>query len=721
MTTLEDRVRAVRLRGPSTARWFARTVTVAVVVWVIAAAVPAVFGLSPSWRAFGAGLIVPGAGLLVAVPPLHHPFGTAMVAGHAVLIAAEILLAGWALRRFRAAAGLGVVALGALLAVGISAAPAAVVVTGHALAFAGVLAAAGWAYMFRCIARSDYVTLPAIMIASAAAGAALAAYHGGMAGPLAWFSWAALAIALAATGFGMVRELIRHRAAGRVGAERAEFLDRQRAVAYTNPVPLRQTRGVPVVSEATPDQLAHVRHLLSIAMQPPGEWDGFDDEGPGPLQQYRYQLNSLGWALSMYTYSHTPALRGPLHAAQVNLFDRMRDPAVWGYWYWENLLGNWDFGQRRGDPIDVPQNIMFTGYLNLQLGLFEQATGDYRYRAPGAFEFRSARTRPVSYDRDAINAIVVRNFGGELCLWACEPLPIGRGRTRGLVFPYCNAVAAAGVAVSDALHGTGHAAEIAPRLHRALDAEFTAADGDIVTFLVSGLGLTARAFRGPTTTAGISAFLTPLLPDLGRRAWEILRKEWLETGRYLESGSAGTESPTAEDWGSRAATNAEALAGAMLLAQELGDREWHAELWRAATEQLGFADSETRPGVKDFRAASVHANGMLGLGGLGRPFALTDMMSTARPPAWNSGPRLAEVPHPDVTVARAVSDGTGLDAVLRPGLRPGRFALVLDRLRPGRTYAAHGTPEGFLRADENGVARLVVDLYDRTAIEVRLE
>ncbi|MBF6175778.1 hypothetical protein [Nocardia blacklockiae] len=721
VTAAADRPAPVPLRGPATARWFTRTTIVAVSLWVVAAVAPALLGLANPWRAFGAGLIVPGAGLIVAIPPLHHGFGPAMIVGHTVLVVVEAGLLAWALRRYRVAVGLAIVAVAALLAAGIVYAPAAVVVAGHVVAFAGVLGAAGWAYMFRCIARSDYVTLPVIVLAAAAAGAALASSHGGMPGPLAWFSWAALGVAVGATAAGLVRERVRHRAARRVGAERAEYLDRQRGAARTNRVPLRPSADTPPVTEADTDQLALARHLIGIALQPADEWDAFDAEGPGPLQQYRYQLNALGWALSMYSYSHTPALRGPLHAAQRALFDRMQDPRVWGYWHWENLLGNWDFRHRRSDPIDVRQNIMFTGYLNLQLGLFEQATGDRRYRAPGALEFRWSPDRAYRYGHEEINAIVVRNFDGELCLWPCEPLPIGRGRTRGLVFPYCNAVSAAGLAVMDALRGTGHAAELAPRLRHALDTEFTAADGDLVTFLVSGLGLTARGFRGPTTTAGISAFLAPLLPELGWRAWEILRRDWLETGVYLHPGSAGTESPTAEDWGSRAATNAEPLAAAMLLAQERGEHEWHATLWRTARDQLGFAENGNGSGARRFESASVHANGMLGLGGLGRPFALTDMMSRPRPPAWDSGPRLAEVPHPDVLVAKAVTDGAALDLVLRPGVRPGRFALVLEQLRPGATYAAHGACEPRLRADDRGVAHIVVDLRDRTAIQVRPE
>ncbi|BCK54884.1 hypothetical protein [Nocardia wallacei] len=719
MTAVAGAVPAHRMRGPMTARWFARTAAVVLVVWVVAGAGPALAGLSLPWRAFGAGLIVPGAGLVVAVPPLHHPFDTAMVVGHAVIVAAEAAVLGWALRRFRVGVAVAGVVVPVALIIGVLVAPGAVVVTGHIAGFAGVLAASGWAFAFRCIARSDYVTLPVIVLAAATAGAGLAAYHGAMPGPFTWFSWAALGVAVTGAGAAMTRDLIRHRAAVALGAERARYLAERRVAARTNPVPLQRSTTTPPVTEASTDQLALLRHLLRIALRPPGDWSGFDGEGPGPLQQYRYQVNALGWALSMYAYSHTPALRGPVHAAQSMLLDRLRDPAVWRYWYWENLLGNWDFRRRRTDPIDVRQNIMFTGYLNLQLGMFEQATGDTRFRVPGALEFPSPSGFSAAYDHDAINAIVVRNFDSDLCLWPCEPLPIGRSRTRGLVFPYCNAVSVAGVAVADALRGSAAAAEIAPRLRQALETEFTAADGDLVTFLASGLGLTARGFRGPTTTAGIVAFLAPLLPETAWRAWEVLRREWLESGQYLLPGTGGSESPTAADWGSQAATNAEPLAAAMLLAQETDARDWHSSLWRAATDQLRFGDRENPAGARGFMEASVHANGMLGLGSLGRPRALTDMMSRPRPAAWDHGPRIAELPHPDVLVARAVGDGIGLDAVFRAGVAPGRYAVVLDRLRPARPYYAHGATESVIHADAHGAARITIDLHDRTVIELR--
>ncbi|WP_433598154.1 hypothetical protein ACQPXH_20530 [Nocardia sp. CA-135953] len=707
----------IRLRGPATTRWFRRTLAITALVWAAAAAIPQILGLSDAWRAFGTGLIIPGAGLLYAMPPLDHTFATTVVIGHAVVIWAEVALAGAAARRNSGLLIAGLVA--PVLAIAVVAVPAVVVAAGHIAAFLGILTAGGWAFAFRSVARSDYVTLPAIVLVAATASAALTQVHGDMPGPMTWVWWGAPVAAVGISVLVSIREHVRHRAARRLGIERDNYLAERPCPARTNPVPLDQRTGTPAVTEADADQLRLLRYLMSIAAHPLDSWDGFDAEGAGPLQQYRYQLNALGWALAMYGYAHTPALRGPLHRAQLDVLTRMRDKAVWGYWYHQNLLGNWDFRERRADPIDVPQNIMFTGYLNLQLAMFRQATGDRRFDKPGSLNFSWSPTEQFAYNHPTLNDIVIRNFDSELGLWPCEPLPVGRGRRHGLIFPYCNAVSAAGVATVDALAGTNHAADIARRFQRGLDAEFTAADGDIVSFIATGLGFTARAFRGPATTAAVAAFVAPLLPDLAWRAWEILLREWLTTDRFRRLGSGGSESPIVADWGSQAATNAESFAAAMLLAQECGESDWCAELWHAATEQLKFVEDENQAGMWSFDTASLHANGMLGLGGLGRAYALTDMMSRLRPSEWSAGPRIFDLPHPNVLVAKAVSDGHGLDAVLYPGRGPGRFALLLDQLAPRGRYLVHGAVEPELTADASGKARITVELRARSAIELR--
>lgn len=660
--------------------------------------------------------MVPGAGLLYAMPSTMHPFGTAMVLGHGAVLAAELGALAWATRRLgwpvAAAATVGI----ALVVAGCVAAPSVIVLAGHVAGFVGVLFACGWAVAIRVVGRADTVTLAAIIVVSAVVGAALTAVHGEMPGPLTWIPWAALATAFGAAGVLGARSHLQGRRAGRLAAERCEYLGQAASGVTASVVALQTPAGVPPVTEASHEQIALLRYLVSLAAQPVDDWVFFDDEGAGPLQQYRYQVNAIGWALATYHYSHAPSFAGILTSAQLNLFERAQQKAVWGYWYWTNLLGNWDFIKRRADPIDVPQNTMFTGYLNLQLAMFRQATGDPRFDRPESIVFDWSPKQRYAFDHPTINAIAIRNFDQDLCLWPCEPIP-STGRRRGLVFPYCNAVTTAGIAMMDAINGTSASPRIAAKVEEMLEREFTSGANDLAAFMVSGLGVSVRSFfSGPVTTAAVAAYLAPLCPDLAWRAWTVLEREWLRSGDYRVPNSAGRQAP---DWSTNARTNTEAFAAAMLLANALGEREWHDKLRGAAVDQLGFVEHEESPGVRRFLDASVHGNAMLGFGSLGRPYDFVDMLTRTRPQQWQDGPRLKDAPHPAVLVAKAETDGRALDLVLYPGSDNRMVALQLDRLTPGQHYVAHGAVDPDVTADASGAATLNVNITGRTTIELR--
>src|SRR5262249_48615089 len=157
--------------------------------------------------------------------------------------------------------------------------------------------------------------------------------HGGHPGPFAWIPWGALALALIVVSMLLVRAAIARRAAQRRGAERSAYLDEQRrnqtSRFETSPVALDRSTAAPDVTEANRDQLRLLRYLLGVANAPVDNWDTFDDEAKGPLQQYRYQVNALGWALATFNYSHTPAYTGVLTEAQVALVQRAQQKAVW--------------------------------------------------------------------------------------------------------------------------------------------------------------------------------------------------------------------------------------------------------------------------------------------------------------------------------------------------------------------------------------------------------
>jgi hypothetical protein len=102
----------------------------------------------------------------------------------------------------------------------------------------------------------------------------------------------------------------------------------------------------------------------------------------------------------------------------------------------------------------------------------------------------------------------------------------------------------------------------------------------------------------------------------------------------------------------------------------------------------------------------------------GRPNAMHDLVAVGMPDRFRGGPLLDDVEYPQVLVARAVSDGRALEAVLYPGDHKGRQSLGLAQLRPGSRYRCEGSVAAEVIADAAGHARVMVDLDGRT--ELRL-
>lgn len=120
-----------------------------------------------------------------------------------------------------------------------------------------------------------------------------------------------------------------------------------------------------VAAESTPEDLAHQRFLLDLALQPLDEFQGFDrieQIGPSAL---RYQLAFITYALCAAQATRTPAFTGYLAEAERNAIVKITDRRIWGYWYLENLIGH---GRRNADPM-IRGNVMYTGFFGAMLGL----------------------------------------------------------------------------------------------------------------------------------------------------------------------------------------------------------------------------------------------------------------------------------------------------------------------------------------------------------------
>jgi Linalool dehydratase/isomerase len=135
--------------------------------------------------------------------------------------------------------------------------------------------------------------------------------------------------------------------------------------------------------------------VLDLALQPHESWQGFFFVRPEQFREgaVRYQLNFISYTAAMYQYSCAPAFTGYAAEAQRNVIAKMLCRPVWSYWAWENAWGNLRWNP---DPI-INDNVMYSGYLGLMLGLYET---DRPRCAPYALAagFEDVTILPIDHD-----------------------------------------------------------------------------------------------------------------------------------------------------------------------------------------------------------------------------------------------------------------------------------------------------------------------------------
>lgn len=97
----------------------------------------------------------------------------------------------------------------------------------------------------------------------------------------------------------------------------AEINERLRDVDFVVTGPPGLDTRVPV-TEHTPEDLAHLRYALDLALQPLDSFAGFTKIDQFREAATRYQLNALSYSLSMAQFTRTPAFTGYLAEAQRN-------------------------------------------------------------------------------------------------------------------------------------------------------------------------------------------------------------------------------------------------------------------------------------------------------------------------------------------------------------------------------------------------------------------
>lgn len=453
------------------------------------------------------------------------------------------------------------------------------------------------------------------------------------------------------------------------------------------------------VQESSPEDLATLRYLLDLALQPVDRFDGFTRMEQIGGTALRYQLTYSCYAMSVSQLTRTPAFTGYLAEAQANMIRKMCDKRVWGYWATEQLVG---YLRWNPDPM-VFGNIMYTGFFAGMLAFYETMNDDRGFDDDGSLPLVWNRRLRYDYGFTKIVEAIERNMrNSDQTMYPCEP---------HLVYPMCNAIAIAGMRGYDRLHGTDYTDDLADKVRETLLSRYLTKDGRYL-FGRGPLG----TFIPPMVAndAVVAYWLSCVWPDMAEQTWKTLRDNRI----VFKDGRAEliTQPIDHLDVGNYRMGDPWAWANVACAAAEMGDAEAVEALQSTIANRFTFDYSPS--GARKLAGVSVWANCAYAFSRFITAGSLRRLANGVLPPQWKTGPILSAVAYPQVLVARAVTDGDGLDLVLRPGAGPTRTTLRIDRLVPGRSYRVSGATVTQLTAPPSGQADLTVDLLDRC--EVRL-
>jgi Linalool dehydratase/isomerase len=571
---------------------------------------------------------------------------------------------------------------------------------------AGFVAVGGWAtLLFPLTLALFIVSLVAwfwagMVLAPVAVWLGSAVLAAAMAGETIWAgSPYVAALAVAGIGYGFHRRNVRLRdtAIAKI-APRAAFIDQSLAEVRSEAanVPDPDTR------EMTPTDLSALRYLLDRALQPVGEWGGFDIIDQFQPAALRYQINHMGFALGVAQRAYVPAFRGYMGEAQRNLIEKYLQRKVWGYWVYESCWGHLNFSN--WDPA-ARDNIMLTGWFGMHVGQYMLASGDRRYLEPGSLTFRLNASTAYVHDFNSIIGSVKSNYDiAEFGLFACEP---------NWIYPICNHYGMASLAVQDAVTGTDNIVRYLPNWFAMLEQEFTDESGSIIGLRSQHTGM---PIPFPTGEAGYAPFENCFAPDRAQKLWAIARREIAPAIHPDANGKLRISLPgKGLDTGNYKSGHTGSYAAILVAAREFGD-----DLIAEAAQNSLDSDCglEIRDGVRRYTGGSNDTNSYAVLGQLIRTGDFRRSFTEGPSPAALAGPVLEHATYPAVLVAQAISDGNDLRLVLYPGSGAGMQNIGLGQLEPGRSYWVKGATVPTIVASQDGTARLDVLLDGRTEISL---
>lgn len=470
-----------------------------------------------------------------------------------------------------------------------------------------------------------------------------------------------------------------------------DYLVRQSArldTVFTAPSPTQK-------AEMSLEHLQRVRFALDRALQPLEAFSGFEQRDPFQTAALRYQVNFLAYGIALTQARFTPALGGYMRDAQSRLLHKQTQHRIWAYWSLENWWGNLRWN---ADPT-ARENIMYTGFVALQMALFQASTGSGEFSKQAAFTL--AHPNGPRYEHSFASLLSRLEEGykhSPFYLMACEP---------NWVYPLCNTMGATALRAHDAQNGQLKWATHAPEFRRHLEAEFLDGMGRYVPCRSTYTGLALPAVGGAMPLAMPCYFLNALAPDLARRQWLLLRRQLFDgQGRFRHRAFWPI------DTGNYGFSRGSAYAATALAAAELGDER----VYEHCMDALEHACPTTlHQGVAHRSKASVWAHGVELMARCGGRDSFRDLISN---PLTAKGPRLEDLRYPDVLVAAAHADGTNgsLQAVLYGGAGDGVKSLGVAGLRPLAPYRVTGASLAQVMSDHMGKVRLQVPLIGRTCL-----
>lgn len=450
--------------------------------------------------------------------------------------------------------------------------------------------------------------------------------------------------------------------------------------------------------ELTDKEIGHVRHMIRLSRQLPGDWSGMGSDMWSVAERtVQFQLSYMAVALGLVQHSYTPAYREAYQPAMDALIQKMTLPDVWELWLNSSRGGT--FRSKTGvlqagwtDPVRK-YNIMLKGYL-LQAGaLYDMLYQDGRYDAPGAFTFRHIPAtwgngpQTFRYTLGDVARIVHQEYvDSGYAGVQCEP---------NVVFPQCNQPPILGLISYDQRHGTRYAADVMPKF-RAQWSRIGYTDpatGQNIGYLRVSTGAKV-GLTGPVGDGWANSWMNVWNPQLVRDIYPKLRR------LYYPAFLSGAYARNLPPYGNRDMVGL-GFGQYAFMAAEVGDTE-------AREAMLAYADRNFHPvwenGEYYYRrshdyapdaAGNVHgvdnwsANALLPLARLDKGDAFRKLYATPWTPATLQQPYISGVDYGTTNVSRAWYDDhkRALVVTLKPGPVKARITgFTVNKLDPRRAY-----------------------------------